>query len=81
MDFFSLGLSAIKKFDDFFLLVCSELIYYDRFYVEGEVSDFWKLRLSGMYFFGSGIFISKFQFTVRSKKIYLILDCESVVLV
>ena len=71
MDFFSLGLSAIKKFDDFFLLVCSELIYYDRFYVEGEVSDFWKLRLSGMYFFGSGIFISKLQlFTVRSEIVF-----------
>ena len=63
----------------FFL--CSELSSFDLLYVEGEMSDFWRLRLSWIYFFGSGIFISKFQFTVRSKKIYLILDCESVVLV
>ena len=69
-------LSTSKEFDDWFLLVYSELSSCDRLYVEGEVSGFWKLRLSGIYFSGSGIFISKLQFTVRSE---IVFDIESYV--
>ena len=67
---FCLVLSPNKESDDWFLLLCSELSSYDLLYVEGEMSDFWKLRLSGICFFGSGIFISKLQFTVRSEILF-----------
>ena len=70
MDFFCLVLSANKEFDDWFLLLCSELSSFDLLYVEGEMSDFWKPQLSDIYCFGSGIFISKLQFTVRSEILF-----------
>ena len=67
---FFLVLSANKEFDDWFLLLCSELSSFDLLYVEGEMSDFWKLHLSDIYCFGSGIIISKLQFTVRSETLF-----------
>ena len=70
MDCFCLVLSANKEFDDWCLLLCSELSSFDLLYVEGEMSDFWKPQLSDIYCFGSGIFISKLQFTVRSEILF-----------
>ena len=34
------------------------------------MSVFWKLRLSGIYCFGAGIFFSKLQFSVRSEILF-----------
>ena len=81
MDFFCLVLSANKDSDDWFLLLYLELSFCDLLYVEGEMSDFWKLRLSGIYIFLYLIYLYRSCNLRFAQKFYLILDCESVVLV
>ena len=77
---FCLVLSTNKEFDDWFLLLCSELSSFDLLYVEGEMSDFWKLRLSDIYILDL-VYLFQGCNLRFAQKFYLILDCEPVVLV
>ena len=69
--FFGLGLSTVKEFDDCDLTMLSVLFFFDRVYFGGGVFDFWELRLSSIYVFESGMFMSIVElFMVRFKIVF-----------